>query len=74
MRRTMTIAKKRINTLLRQTKRQPTTKEQRAARKAANDALFLIGATPIYKHGDIESKVTVAAADLEKAFEPKKED
>jgi len=70
----MRIAKSNINKVFRATKDQPTTKEQRAARKAANDALFLIGATPVYKHGDIESKVTGAADDLKKAFEPKKED
>ena len=73
MRRSMRIAKKEINTLFRQTKNQPTTKEQRTARKAANDALFLIGGTPFAKHGDIEGTVTGAAANLKKVFE-KKED
>lgn len=74
MRRSMRTAKKEINTIFRQTKNQPTTKEQRAARKVANDALFLIGATAVAKHGEIESNVTGAADDLKKAFEPKKEE
>jgi len=73
MRATLRQAKKEISTLLRKTKGYPTTKEQRAARGAANDALFLIGATPFAKHGEIENKVTGAAADLKRVFEPKKE-
>jgi len=73
MRRTLNMAKKNINQTLRQTKGKPTTKEQRAARKVANDALYLLKGTPIAKHGEIEAKVTVAASDLKKAFEPKEE-
>ena len=72
MKATMMQAKKKIGQLLRKTKNiKNMTKEQKAARKAANEALFLMGITPANKREEIEGDITGAAEALKKAFEKK---
>lgn len=69
MKATMNHAKKMIRRIFKETKNVKTTKEQRAARKAANDALFFMDGVQTARRDEAEKVVTDAYDSLKRAFE-----
>ena len=68
MKATMNHAKKMIRRIFKETKNVKTTKEQRAARKAANDSLFFMDGVQTARRDEAEKVVLDAYTNLQNAF------